>query len=210
MRLVAVFDFDGTITRWDTLLPFLRRAAGSARTARALLATALHVVRSAAGGRSRDAAKEDLLGRLLAGLPAPVAEDAAEAFADHLVARRLRVDTLRRMESHRAAGHEVVIVSASPELYVAPVARRLGVDAALGTRLAVGPDGCLTGRLVGRNCRGAEKVRRLQEWLGGPVRVVAAYGDSRGDRELLAMAGDGAVWLGRRGRPRGTKRRSPP
>jgi len=93
------------------------------------------------------------------------------------------------------------MVSASPELYVAPVARRLGFDATLATRLQVGPDGLLTGRLVGRNCRGPEKVRRLQEWFGDETPVVFAYGDSRGDREMLAFSSDGGTWLRRRSRP---------
>lgn len=195
---VAAFDFDGTITRGDTLLPFLMRTRGRARTARAILAISVAVTRSMAGGGFRDAAKEALVLRLLAGQPVEPLEEAAESFADHLVAERLRPGTFERIERHRAAGHELVVVSASPELYVAPVARRLGFDAALGTRLEVGPDGRLTGRLVGRNCRGPEKVRRLQEWLTGDAQVVVAYGDSRGDREMLALAGEGGVWLPRR------------
>jgi phosphatidylglycerophosphatase C len=129
-------------------------------------------------------------------------EAVAESFADHVVAHRLRRDTLAHVERHRAAGHELVVVSASPELYVAAVARRLGFAAALGTRLEVGQDGRLTGRLIGRNCRGPEKVRRLEEWLGEEACAVVAYGDSRGDRELLAFAGDEAIWVNRRGRPR--------
>ena len=202
VRTVAAFDFDGTITRSDTLLPFLRRSAGRAPTARALLALSARITASMAGVGSRDAAKEELLRRLLAGQPVAALEEVAEAFADHLVAHRLRPETLERVERHRAAGHELVVVSASPELYVAPVARRLRFAAALGTRLEVGPDGLLTGRLVGHNCRGPEKVRRLKEWLGDEIGAVVAYGDSRGDRELLALAGEGAVRMPRRRRAR--------
>ena len=198
VRTVAAFDFDGTITRSDTLVPFLRRSAGGARTARALTALSLRITASIAGVGSRDAAKEQLLRRLLAGQPVSALEEVAEAFADNLVAHRLRPETLGRIQHHHAAGHELVVVSASPELYVAPVARRLGFAAALGTRLEVGPDGCLTGQLVGRNCRGPEKVRRLTEWLGDEACAVVAYGDSRGDRELLAFAGEGAVRMRRR------------
>jgi phosphatidylglycerophosphatase C len=198
VRTVAAFDFDGTITRRDTLIPFLRRAAGEARTARALLALSVRITLAMAGAGSRDAAKEQLLRRLLAGRPVAALEEVAESFADYAVGHSLRRETLVHIERHRAAGHELVVVSASPELYVAPVARRLGFAAALGTRLEVGPDGRLTGRLAGRNCRGPEKVRRLQDWLGEEACTVVAYGDSRGDRELLAFAGEGAVWMARR------------
>ena len=69
----------------------------------------------------------------------------------------------------------------------------------LGTELAVDDDGLLTGALAGANCRGVEKVRRLHAWLrerhGDRANVeVWAYGDSPGDRELLADA-DHAVWV---------------
>jgi phosphatidylglycerophosphatase C len=75
------------------------------------------------------------------------------------------------------------------------------VDDALGARLAVDDRGVLTGALDGPNCRGTEKVVRLHEWLGAHVGgrtavELIAYGDSSGDRELLADA-DIAHWVGR-------------
>ena len=90
-------------------------------------------------------------------------------------------------------------MSASFTVYLLPLARQLGVDGVLGTELAVGDDGLLTGALANANCRGAEKVRRLHAWLrerhGDRANVeLWAYGDSPGDRELLADA-DHAVWV---------------
>lgn len=201
-RTVAAFDFDGTLTRRETLMPYLLRAVGRERTLRALAATSPLLARAALqGGPHRDIAKAFLLERLLAGrLLEPLAAE-AEAYAELVVARQLRRAMRERLEWHRQQGHEVVIVSASPELYVAPVGRRLAVDAVLATRLEVGPDGRLTGRLLGINCRGPEKVARLREWQGGEPVVAFAYGDSAGDREMLALAETG-VRL-RRGRSQG-------
>jgi phosphatidylglycerophosphatase C len=192
-RVVAAFDLDGTLTRRDTLLPFLLKACGHAATYRAVLGVSLLLVRALAGGERRDAAKEALLVRLLAGRPVESLAEVAEAFADEVMASGLlRPDMLERVAEHRRAGHELVIVSASPELYVAPLGRRLGFDAVLGTRLETDAEGRLTGRLLGPNCRGAEKTVRLREWLGGDESTeLFAYGDSRGDREMLAMAGTG-------------------
>jgi len=180
-RTVAVFDFDGTLTRRDTLLPFLRRTRGAPRTSIALLATSLLLA------RDRDAAKEALLQRLLADADVKELQAAATVFADVVIQRGLRPSMLERVQSHKADGHELVIVTASPELYVGPIGERLGFDAVLGTRLETDGNGRLTGRLEGRNCRGPEKVERLRAWLASDAELYA-YGDSSGDRALWEFA----------------------
>jgi phosphatidylglycerophosphatase C len=81
-----------------------------------------------------------------------------------------------------------VIVTASPELTVAPFARDLGADALIGTRLALDPQDRIAGGFLGENCRGPEKVRRLREAFGPGLRLAAAYGDTSGDRDMLAIA----------------------
>jgi phosphatidylglycerophosphatase C len=187
--LVAAFDLDGTLTRRDTLMPFLLRAIGRDRTYRALLASSLPLARAAAlGGPHRDRAKAVVLRRVFGGQPLARLAEAAESFADHVVAHGLRPEIRARVGWHRDQGHELVLVSASPELYVTPIGRRLGFDAVLATRLEVDPTGRLTGQIQGANCRGPEKVVRLQQWRGGPLTVAYAYGDSAGDREMLALA----------------------
>ena len=177
-----MFDFDGTLTRRDTLLPFLRRTRGASRTSIALLATSLLLL------RDRDAAKEAVLRRLLAGQDVDELRAAATLFADTVITRGLRPSALERVESHKSEGHELVIITASLELYVAPIGERLGFAAVLGTRLETDGNGRLTGRLDGRNCRGAEKVERLRAWLGDEAATVYAYGDSSGDRQLWEFA----------------------
>lgn len=182
-RTVAVFDFDGTLTRRDTLLPFLRRTRGASRTSIALLANSMLLA------RDRDAAKAGVLRRLLAGQDVDELRAAADVFADVVIQRGLRASVLERVQWHTSEGHDRVIVTASPELYVAPIGERLGFDAVLGTRLETDGNGHLTGRLDGRNCRGPEKVERLRAWLGGSDdATVYAYGDSSGDRQLWEFA----------------------
>jgi phosphatidylglycerophosphatase C len=203
VRRVAAFDLDGTLTRRDTLLPFLLRSCGRSRTAAALMAESLLLLRGAAGNdRARDDAKAGVLRRLLAGRPVAPLLELAETFADDVMGTLLRTDAAARIEKHRSQGHELVIVTASPELYVGPLARRLGIDHVLGTRLEVDDSGVLTGRLLGANCRGAEKVARLQAWLGEEPYELWAYGDSAGDRELLALAAANGTKVGRESRRR--------
>lgn len=127
----------------------------------------------------------------LRGLVATAIDEAGARHAARIFSGWLRPDTVKRLEWHREQGHRVVLVSASLTPYLVPLGTRLGVDAVLCTQLEVGADGRLTGRLDGPNCRGAEKVTRLETWLtesglGGAE--LWAYGDSAGDRELLARA----------------------
>ena len=181
---LAAFDFDGTISRRDTFLPFLQRVCGAQRVFRAL-------ARSLGSSRlDRDAWKDAVLVRLLAGRPVDEIEAAGREYARFLADDgRLRADALERVAEHQRRGHAVVVVSASPEVYLGPLGERLGTDAVLATRLEVGDDGLLTGRMLGPNCRGPEKVSRLDAWLDGRrCGPLWAYGDSSGDRELLLRA----------------------
>ncbi|MDA8076907.1 MAG: HAD-IB family hydrolase [Actinomycetota bacterium] len=206
---VAAFDFDGTLTYGGSVLRFLVRVRGAVPVTLAVLRDLPRLAQAAiVGGTASDDAKEALFMRLLAGFPAAELDRIGAEFADTHLRRRLRPDTRERLEWHRAQGHHVVVVSASPECYVRPAAALLGADAALATRLAIGGD-LLTGRYEGRNCRGAEKYARLMAWLRSEGLAIAepvlwAYGNSRGDRRLLEAADHGvdAGRLGRLGRLR--------
>jgi phosphatidylglycerophosphatase C len=199
-RVIAAFDFDKTISTRDNVVPFLRAVVGRARLNRALLAISPRLVLAALDDERRDAAKVALVRQTLTGYDAARVSAVAAEFAEEVVARHLRPDVVERVAWHRNQGHELVIVSASFTSYLDPIAARLGVAVVLATELAVGDDGRLTGELVRPNVRGAEKVRRLDEWLGTGPAFVWAYGDSSGDRDLLARADQGIMVGGRRGR----------
>lgn len=185
---VAAFDLDGTLTRRDTLLPFLIHLVGW----RGMLAgspTLLPVLAAyAVGLMSNSRAKEAVFARFLAGRPVEEFNRRCEAFADARLPALMRPRMLARLDWHRRQGHRCLIVSASMENYILPWALAAGFEAVIATRLAVA-DGRLSGRYYGGNCYGEEKARRLRAWLGERDGVeVYAYGDSRGDREMLALA----------------------
>jgi phosphatidylglycerophosphatase C len=205
---VAAFDFDGTITRGGSTLPFLIRARGLLPVLWAVGRTLPLIVKAGIfSGTAADEAKERLFILLLADYPLERIERAGAAFAEQHLRRRLRPDVRARLDWHQQQGHRVVVVSASLEHYVEPAGRRLGVDGVLATRLAVGGAGLLTGRFDGKNCRGAEKYARVVGWMrmqgmagAGPAQpVLWAYGNSRGDTWLLNSA-DHGVDAGRLGR----------
>ena len=192
MRRVAVFDFDGTMVPGDSLIPFTWRAAGPVAFVLAALRRGPRIILATAFGiGSRDTAKEAFLRSALRGRSLAAVRKQAEAFAADLE-ERIDPSSLRRLEWHRDQGHELVLVSASLDVYLEPLGRRLGFDAVLASRLAVDESADLvTGGLDGPNVRAHEKVARLRRWLGGDPCELWAYGDSAGDRELLALADHG-------------------
>jgi len=201
---VAAFDVDGTLTTTDCVVPFLRRTATTHRLVGGLMRRPVNLGRSLAR-RDRNALKSASAHAAFAGRAAADVEADARGFASEVFGHRLRREVVESLDAHVARGDTVLLVSASFEVYLRPLAELLGADDVLGTRLEVGSDGRYTGRLDGANCRGPEKVLRLHRWLDEHARgrsavQVTAYGDSAGDRELLADADD-PHWVGRGGMP---------
>lgn len=191
--VVAAFDLDGTLSDGGSVFKWLRYLCGAGPTYRAALRLAgpllLGALRS---GRWADEAKERLFHRLLLGRDLEEVTRISRVFALAHFEEHGRERVIERLRWHLRQGHDVVVVSASPQIYVDVVAEHLEVAAGLGTRLAVDPRGRLTGSYLGRNCRGREKSRRLNEWIeeryAGVEPVVYAYGNSRGDRRMLKSA----------------------
>lgn len=186
-NVLAVFDFDGTLTRRDTLGPFLARSRGRHRVAQAALRHTIAIGRAAAGIGSRDEAKARLLRTLYRNVPVEPTRATAEEYATHVLATGMRNDTLARLEWHQSQGHTVIMITASLSLYAQPIAQQLGISTVYATTLAQAGDR-FTGELVGENVRGPEKARLLHSHQDGASAFVYAYGDSSGDRELLAAA----------------------
>ena len=185
---LALFDFDGTLTRGDSLKHFAQPAFGQKKFAKALVAFISSLLPALVGKWDRGQSKERFLESLLGGMREEELLEAGRSFAAAMPASFFVDEALNRLAWHQRMGHRCMVVSASPEFYLTPWAKGKGIEAVLATRLEVA-EGVVTGRFNGANCWGQEKVRRLQEYVGdlGPYEIWA-YGDSRGDKELLAVA----------------------
>lgn len=189
-EIAAAFDFDGTLTTRDTLLPFLVRVVGRAKVSRVLAANAGAIARASRRRASRDLVKERILASCLAGRDVDAVSEAALRYVPTIAVRH---DVVAKLHAHQEDGHRIVVVSASPTIYVAPAVLRLGVTDVLATDLEV-VEGVITGRLATKNCRAEEKVVRLDAWLAGRDVELHAYGNSPDDAPMLARAHH-AVWV---------------
>lgn len=187
--VVAAFDFDGTVTRGDSLLPFLHFAAGTGRFVVRMAASLPTLAGYAAGWIRNDLAKEWVLQRFFSGMPIATLNIVGANFARERLPALVRPEAIARLNWHREQRHRCVLVSASLQLYLQPWANAVGFDHVIGSELELRSGRFVTGRLAGGNCHGAEKLRRLQQLLGPRSGYyLYAYGDSRGDSELLAAA----------------------
>jgi len=189
--VVAAFDFDGTLTWRDTLLPFLQRLLGTPTLLWVLFVCSPWLAAYALRLISNHRAKAVLLRASLAGRRHEDVQRCALAFVKDDLPLQWRPWGLRQLVQHQQAGHRCVLVTASTSPYMHLVGASLGVDAVLCTEMEVA-DGRYTGRMATANCHGEEKARRLQAWLaaeyGTAAPVLHAYGDTRGDLPMLRLA----------------------
>ena len=184
---IVAFDFDGTLTVRDSFMAFLKWRAGPGRFALGLVKLAPSAL-AYLFHRDRGRIKRAAVREFLRGVPRKQLEAEAREFAERMSRKLLRPDAVAAWKRWRGEPVRLVIVTASPDLIVAPFARELGADALLGTELAFDAEGRVTGDFATPNCRGLEKVVRLKAAFGPDLELKAAYGDTSGDREMLAMA----------------------
>ncbi|VFT57563.1 putative phosphatase [Pseudomonas aeruginosa] len=187
VRFLSVFDFDGTLTYRDSFVPFLRFAFGN----RVFVRRMLRMAGPSLAYLCRRIGRDDLKARLIATLPHRCARTCAGRTGAGLPEPLLgNTDASPRIDRGGRPGQQRQHrdhLFRSPSLLLRPFAEKLGVHL-IATELEV-VDGVLTGRIVGRNCRRDEKVCRLERHYGPLTQYsLRAWGDSRGDTELLAAA----------------------
>ena len=193
-KKIYCFDFDGTLTTSDTLLEFIKYAKGRGRFLMVFLMYSPLLVLMKLHLYPNWKAKQQIFAHLFAGMRIEKFDALCRGFAEesqHL----LRPKGITLMHEALVAGAQVFIVSASIDNWVRPFfdIRNLKGVQVLGTQIEV-EDGKLTGRFKSNNCYGKEKVHRIAEVLKSFERSeyeIEAFGDSHGDKEMLAFADKG-------------------
>lgn len=187
MPRLVVFDFDGTITRSDSMLALARYRYGLAGYLIRMTLLVPWFFFYTLGFYPNQRFKERFLRLFFGGMKAEAFNKLCEKFLHDRLKYLLRLSAVCCMEKHQQAGDRVLVITASAENWVQPWCEESGVEC-LASRLEV-TDGVITGKLIGKNCYGKEKVRRLLE-VACPEEydALVVYGDSQGDHALGEMA----------------------
>ena len=185
---VAAFDFDGTLTHRDSLLPFLYFVTGTTGTFINLLLETPHLIRYLLNGQDRQSLKEAIMSRFLKNFTRQEIQAYGEQFAKQVLPKMILPEGLKKIAWHKNQGHQCLLISANLDIYLVPWGQMNGFHHIITSRVEFS-NAKVTGHLIGLNCRGQEKVRRLEEIMGPKENyLLYAYGDSSGDRELLDLA----------------------
>lgn len=193
--VVAYFDFDGTITTKDTLLPFLLEVVGYPKFIFKLPVILPTVFLYLLKVINNEIAKEKVLNILLKGKKENFLEEKAQNFAKKRIDKLIKPEIFAKLEYHQEHNHTIIIVSANLAIYLRFWAILHKIDAVIATELDF-CNGRFTGRLATRNCYGLEKTKRIRHYLeaNGAYTYSYGYGNSAGDHELLNFVDEG-YWV---------------
>jgi HAD superfamily hydrolase (TIGR01490 family) len=187
LRELALFDFDGTLTSKDTFIEFLKFFKGPVKFYCGMVILSpiiiLYKLRMIKNWR----AKEIMMNYFLAGVTILNFQESCNRFSATRINNLIRAEALKKLIFHRSRGDEVFIVSASPENWIRVYGESISVKV-IATQLEVKNEK-ITGKIAGKNCYGPEKAQRIQASINlKDFSTISAYGDSRGDKEMLELA----------------------
>lgn len=187
-KKIAFFDFDGTITRKDTMLEMIRFAKGNGSYYAGLLQLSPWLIAMKAGMITNESAKEKMLSLFFKGMPLKEFDAICVSFTQNIIPLLIRDDAKKALQFHKKENHEIVVVTASAENWVKPWCDQQSLKI-IGTRLATDQHQLLTGKLLSVNCNGDEKVHRIKSVYDlSAYDEIYGYGDSEGDKQMLSLA----------------------
>lgn len=184
---LALFDFDGTITRRELFPDFIRSAISRRRWFWGRLLLSPWVVGYQLGLVSGTTIRAAIVRLAFSGVPRSEVEAKAREFAQNVIPTELRDQAMARIDWHRRRGDEIVVVSGALDLYLAPWCRTQNLKLICSS--LAHQNGVLNGRYQGRQCVAEQKADRVRELYDlSRFERIYAYGDTQEDRQLLNLA----------------------
>lgn len=190
---IAFFDFDGTLTKNDSLLKFIRFVEGDVKFFIGLVMLAPVLTLYTLKLVSNNYAKQKLLAYFFKGCSQEKFAQVASEYSLNHINKILRPAAMPKVKWHLDQGHKVVVVSASIDAWLRPWCEQEGLDL-LATELEIA-GGKVTGNFLTPNCYGEEKVKRIQAAYNlADYTEIYAYGDTSGDKPMLKLASQGKAF----------------
>ena len=187
LKKLVLFDFDGTLTERDSMFAFISFVSGQGGLIQSLILLSPYLILTKLGLYSAEKAKKKLLARHFKGMTREFLTQKAQRFCFTILPTIFNEDALAKLAFHRSKGHVVYVVSASLDLWLMPWLDSQGLQGICTE--ALWENDVFTGEFATPNCNGPEKARRIQAALDlKEYERVFAYGDSKGDREMMAIA----------------------
>jgi phosphatidylglycerophosphatase C len=186
-RSIAFFDFDGTITTKDTMFEFAKYSCGFSRYWIGICLLSPWLIAMKTGFISKRRAKEKFLTYFFKKSDVGKFNADCLSFTANIIPGLLKQDALLAIKKHQEENTDIVIVTASAENWVAPWCIHNSLQY-ICSRLEI-KDQKITGKLLGQNCNGPEKVSRIKEKFDtAEYTNIYCYGDSEGDKPMLQLA----------------------
>ncbi len=191
MKTIVAFDFDGTLTKKDSFIEFVKHSKGIAAFIFSLPILAYFWISVQLRLITLDKAKEKIFKYFFKGMPLKEFNYKCEEFSNR-IDQFLRDEAKKTISNFNKPDCKKIIVSASIENWIEPWARENGFNNVIATQIEVNDSGVLTGCFLSKNCKGKEKVSRILKIF--PEREsyqLISFGNSKGDKELIEFSNKG-------------------
>jgi phosphatidylglycerophosphatase C len=186
-KVLALFDFDGTITNKDSLFHFLKYAVGSYNYYKNLSLLIPVFIKFFTGIYTNSNAKEKVISFFFKGWDINDFSKLSDSYSEFELKKIINNNAIDKIEWHKENKHKVVVVSASIEYYLRKWCENFELDL-IGTKLEI-KENKLSGKFHTPNCNGEEKVIRIQKEINlSEFNKIYAYGNSKGDLPMLNLA----------------------
>lgn len=183
---IAFFDFDETLTKKDSFMLFMKWISSGKKYLLGWVFVAYYFLLSAFYFISKQELKEKILTFYLGGMDQAEVKERARQFTEEVFPKILTRRAFQQLDFHKKASDKIVIVSASLDLWLSPWCESNNFD--LLCSEAEIKDGRITGKLVGNNCKGEEKVNRIRDsYELSTYEKIYVYGDSKHDLPMLRL-----------------------
>lgn len=193
MTVLALFDFDGTLCKQDSFTGFMQNTVSKKYFYRKCILIFPQIIAYYIGLYPANKMRPLLFQTIFKNKNTHQIFSSGQRYANYLVKHCLNVEVLERLKWHQQQQHQIVIVSASLDVYLTSVAQLLKVDL-ICTQIEQNQH-ILTGQYQSADCSSEEKVRRLKEYYHlDTFKKIYAYGNSQEDLQMLQLATD-AYWV---------------